>query len=119
MKKKFKDYSKMTIFSIIKMALEKYTGLPAKENTHIQITLMWRATEAMVQGETELYNGTRIKYDSKDDENKNKLLELCFLILTKYDKFLTFKDKANTDSNKFKIVKANIKKINKRDGKDN
>lgn len=119
MKKEFKDYSKMTIFSIVKIALEKYTNLPIKENTHIQITLMWRATEAILQGETELYDGTKIKYNLEDDENKNALLELCFLILIKYDKFLTFKNKANTDLNKFKIVKANIKKINKRNGKNN
>lgn len=108
----------MTIHSIVKDAIEKYTGFPVEINTHVQITVMWRLTEVIEYGETELFNDLIIEGYNKDlDVDKKDLIEICELIVEEFTAFLEVKGCAASDKNKFKVKQKN--KINEENGTNN
>jgi len=110
------DYSHMTVYDIVKMVLEEYTGLAAEQNLHIQMTMMWRMAELVEEGVISLYEGTEIEYDARSDMYKHDLINIGFTIVVRYSNYLTFTGKPASDN---KNIGGNETKTNKKNGKNN
>jgi hypothetical protein len=100
-----RDYSGFTVYDIVKMVLEDMTSLPVEHNVHVQITIMWRLSELVECGETELYTEDVYEYDREEDEDKIGLVELCEEIASVYQGFLCFKAGTDSDKNYSKELK--------------
>ena len=107
------DYSNMSVYDIVKLVVEEYTGLPIEQNVHVQITMMWRMAEVIEDGEVELFDGTNMDYNLKQDTNKNELVDLCFDMIAKFSTYLTFTGKPASVKNEFKNVEGEVTKSNK------